>query len=122
MASPEPATKMPSLAIIRSLMRGLEWNREYRHSWPQEEAGPEYVEICEDVNHHCKIEPEVQALGYEYAWQRKLWRFWRDSRYVANFSPELHQEDRPAEEPSAPNPGKDGNHPAAATLSNFMAV
>ena len=80
MVSPYQATRMPSLAIIRSLMRGLEWDREYRHSQPQGEAAPQYVEIHEDVNHHHDIEAELQALGYEYAWQRKLWRVWRDSR------------------------------------------
>ena len=80
------------------------------------------MEIREDVNQHRKIEPELQALGYEYAWQRKRWRVWRDSRYVAQCSPDLHQEERPAEEPSAPSPGKGGPHTRAATLGNFMEV
>ena len=123
MASPEHATRMPSLAIICSLMRGLEWEREYHHSRPQGEAAPQYVEIREDVNHHREIEAELQALGYEYAWQRKRWRVGRDSRYVADFSLDLHTEDRPAEEPTASPPqGKDGPHPGAATLGDLMAV
>ena len=57
------------------------------------------------------------SLGYQYAWQRKGWRVWRDSRYVADFSPDLHTEDRPAEEPSARPPGKCGRHPGAAPLA-----
>ena len=122
MASPERATNLPSLAIIRSLMRGLEWDRVYQHSRPQGEAAPKYVEIPEDVKHHGKIEAKLQALGYEYAWQQKRWRAWRDSRYVADFSPHLHQEDRPAEKPSALTPGKGGHHPGPATLGDFMAV
>ena len=68
MASPEHATRVPSLAIIRSFMRGLE--REW-HSRPRGEAAPKYVEIREDVSHHREIQAELQALGYEYAWQRK---------------------------------------------------
>ena len=43
-------------------------------------------------------------------------------RYVADLSPDLHQEDRPAEEPSAPSPGKGGAQPRAATHGNFMEV
>ena len=113
---------MPSLARIRSLMRGLKWDRDYRHSWPQGEAALQYAEISEDVNHHREIKAELQALGYKYTWQRTLWRASHDSRFVANFSPNLHQEDRPAEEPSAPTPCKGGHHPGAATLCDFMAV
>ena len=73
------------------------------------------MEIREDANHHREIEAELQALGYEYAWQRKRWRVWRDG-------PDLHTEDRLAEEPSAPSPGKGGHHPGAATVGDFMAV
>ena len=69
MASPERATRTPSLAIIRSLMWGLEQDREYRHSRPQGEAAPLNMEIREDLNHHHEIEAELQALGYEYARQ-----------------------------------------------------
>ena len=61
---------MPSLAIICSLMRGLEWNQEYRHSRTQGEADPEYVEIRKNVSHHREIEAELQALGYEYVGSR----------------------------------------------------
>ena len=67
------------MAIIRSIMRGLEWDREYRHSRPQGEPAPQYVEIREDVNHHREIEAELQALGYEHVWQRKRWHVWCDS-------------------------------------------
>ena len=45
-----------------------------------------HVEIREDVNHHREIKAELQALGYEYAWQRKRWRVWGDSQYVADSS------------------------------------
>ena len=112
---------MPSLAIICSLMRGLEWDQEYRHSRPQAKAAPQYVEIRDDVDHHREIQAGLQALGYEYAWQRKQYCVWRDSRYVADFTPDLHQEDQLAEEPSAPTPGKGGHHPGTATLGYFMA-
>ena len=122
MASPKNKTKEPSLAIIRSLMRGLEWDPEYRHSRAQGDAAPQYVEIREDVNHRREIEAELHALGYEHAWQRKRWRVWRDSRYVANFSSDLHKEDRPAEEPSAPTPDNGSYQPGAATLGDFLAV
>ena len=47
---------------------------------------------------------------------------WRDSRYVADFSPDPHQADRPPEEPSAPTPGKGGPNPKAATPDGFMEV
>ena len=110
------------MAIICSLMRGLEWDREYRHCRPQGEAAPQCVEIRGDVSHHCESEAEHQALCYEYAWQRKRWRVWRDSRYVADFSPDLAQEDWLAEEPIAPTPGKGGPQPRAATLGDFMEV
>ena len=118
MASPKHATSVPSLAIIRGLIGGLDWDREYRHSRPQGEAAPQYVEI----RNHREMEAELQAVGYEYAWQRKRWHVWCDSRDVADFSPDLHQEDRPSEEPSAPTPGKGGPHPRAATLGDFMEV
>ena len=103
-------------------MRGLNLDREDRHCGLQREAAPQYVEIREDVNHHRESEGELQALSYECGWQRKRWRVWRDSRYVANFSPGLHQEDRLAEEPSAPTPDKGNPHPRAATLGDFMEV
>ena len=122
MAVPKKVRREPSLAIIRSLMQGLEWYREYRHSQAQGDTAPEYVEIRGDVNHHREKQTELQALGYEHAWQRKRWRVWRDSRYVANRSPELHQKDRPAEELSSPTPGKGDPHPRVATLGNFMGV
>ena len=118
MASP----RKPAQAIIRSLMRGLGRDQEYRHSRPQGEAAPQYVEIREDANHHGEIEAELPALGYEHAWQRKRWRVCRDSRYVPDFRTDLCQADRPAEEPSAPSPGKGGPHPRAATLGDFMEV
>ena len=51
MASPKHATRVPSLAIVHSVMRGFGWDQEYRHSRPQEEAAPQHVEIREDVNH-----------------------------------------------------------------------
>ena len=101
--SPMTSPKKPGLVIIRSLRRGLEWDRVYRHSRPKGEAAPGWSEICEDVNHHREIKGELQALGYEHAWQRKQWRVWRDSRYVTDFSPDLHQEDQPVEELSAPS-------------------
>ena len=88
MGNPKHATREPSLASIK-----------YRHSSPKGEAARQYVVIREDVNHHSEIEAELQALGHEYVWQQKRWRVWRDSRYVANFSPDLHQGDRPAAEP-----------------------
>ena len=122
MASPKNVRQERTLAIIRSLMRGLDWDQEYRHSRAERDAAPKYVGICGDVKHHREIRTELQTLGYEQAWQRKQWRVWSDSRYVANFSPDLHQEDWPAEEASAPTPGKGGPHPRAATLGNFMEV
>ena len=79
MASPKNLLREPSLAIILSLRRWLEWDREYRHSRTQGGAAPRYVEIRDDVKHHRKIEREIQALGYEHAWQGKRWRFWLDS-------------------------------------------
>ena len=80
------------------------------------------MEIREDVNHDHGIEAELQALCYEYAWQRKRWRVWRDSRYIANFSPDPQTEDRRAEEPSARTSGKGGQHPGADTLGDFISV
>ena len=80
------------------------------------------MDIREDVNHHREIEAEFQALGYEYAWQRKRWRVWRDSRYVADCSPDLHLEDRPAEGPNIPTLGKGSDDPGAVTLGDLMAV
>ena len=112
---------LPGLAVIRNL-RGTEWDREYRHSQAQGEAAPQYVEICEDVDHHREIKRELQALGYKYVWQRKRWCVSRDSQYVANFSPHLHQEGQPVEKPSAPTLGKGGPNPRAATLGDFMEV
>ena len=103
-------------------MRGLECDQEYSHSRAQGETAPQYVEIRDSVNHHRAMEMELQALGYEYPWQRQWWRIWRDSHYIANFSPDLHQEDRPAEEPSAPTPGKGSAKARAATLGDFMEV
>ena len=61
-------------------------------------------------------------MGYEYTWQRKQWGVWCDSRYLANFSPDLHTVDRLVEEPRAPTPGNGGHHPAATTLGDFMDV
>ena len=122
MASPKKVRLEPSLAIFCRLMRGLQWDPEYRHSRAKGDAVPQYVEICEDVNHHAEIETELQALGYERAWQRKRWRVWLHSGYVANFSLDLHQEDWPAEEARAPNPGKGRQNLRAATLGDFMVV
>ena len=68
------------------------------------------------------IETELQALGYEYMWQQKRWRVWRDSIYVGDFSPDLHQEERPGEELSACTPGKGSPYPRAAPLGDFMEV
>ena len=73
--------------------RQREWDREYRDSRPQRKAAPLYVEVGEDVNHHRKIEAVLQALGYQYAWLQKRWRVWRDSRYAADFSADIHRED-----------------------------
>ena len=122
MAGPANVRREPSLAIICSLMRGLEWDREYCHSRAQGDAAGQYVEIREDVNHHREIEAELRALGYEYKWQQKRWCIWCDRRYIPAFSPDLHDEDRPAEEPSAPTPTNGGHHPGAATLGDFVAV
>ena len=74
------------------------------------------------MNHHREIEAELQALDYEHVWQRKRWRVRRDSRYVADFSTDLHLEDRPAQEPSAPCPDKGGPHQRAATLGDVIEV
>ena len=63
MASPKNMRQEPSLPIIHNLMRGLEWNREYRHSRAQGDATPQYMEIREDVNHHRGIETELKALA-----------------------------------------------------------
>ena len=120
--SPMASTKNPNLAIIHSLRGGLELDREYRHSRPQREGARQYVDIVEEVNHHREMEEQLRALGYEHAWQRKRWPVWRDSGYVADFSPDLHQGDRPAEEPSAPSLGKDGPDPRAAALDKFTDV
>ena len=122
MASAKNLRREASLAIVPSHMRGLEWNLEYRHSQAKGDAAPKYVEIPEDVNHHREIETELQALGYEHAWHRKRWRVWRDNQYVADVSPELHQEVRPAEKPSASTPSKDGPVRSAATLNNLLEV
>ena len=111
MTSPKNKNREPSLAIIRSLRRGLEWDRGYRHSRVQGDAAPQYVGIRDDVNHHREIEAELQALGYEHALQRKRWRVWRDSQYFADFSPNLHKEDPPAEEPSASTLRNGSHHP-----------
>ena len=70
---PTASTKKPSWAIIGSFMPGLELDWEYRHSRPQREAPPHYVEIREDVSHHCEIKAALQAMGYERAWQQKQW-------------------------------------------------
>ena len=106
MTSPKQMRQERSLELTGSLRRGLEWDREYRHSRAQGEAAPQYVEIPEDVNHHREMDTELQVLGYEYAWQRKRWRIWRNSQYVAHLSRGLRDEDWPGKEPSAPNPGK----------------
>ena len=55
MGSPKNVRREPSPAIIYSLMRGLEWDREYRHCRSQGQASPQYVTIREGVNHHRKI-------------------------------------------------------------------
>ena len=78
--------------------------------------------IGEALNHNCEIETALLALGYEHPWQQKRWSVWHDSRYPADFSPDLHQQDRPAEEPSAPAPGKGGHRPRTATLGDFIEV
>ena len=122
MASPKNVRREPSLAIISNLMRVLKWNREYSHPWAQGEAAPQYMEIRKDLSRHRKIEAELQALGYEHALQRRRWRVCRDSRYVADFSPDPHKEDPPAEELSAPATGKGGPHERAATLGDFVEV
>ena len=110
MTSPQNLRLEPRLAIICGLMRGLEEGQEYRHSQPEGGVrAPQYVEISEDVNHQCKINPELQALGYEYQWQRKPWRVWGDIRYVPACSPDLHEEDRLLDEPTTPS------RPAGAT-------
>ena len=112
----------PSLVIIRSLMRGLELDREYPHSRAQGYPAPQYVEIREDVNHHREIEPELRALGYEHAWQQKRWRVLQYSRYAAVLSSWLRQEDRSADERSTPIPGKGYPLPRSAILGDFMEV
>ena len=122
MASPKNMRREASLAIIRSVMRVLQWDREYRHYRAQQDAALQYLEIRKDVKHHREIKAELQTLGYKHARQRRPSHVWRDSRYVADFSPHFHQEDRPAEEPSAPTPGKGGPHPRAATAGDFMEV
>ena len=112
MASSGNVRRVPNLAIIRGLMGGLEEGREFCHSRPEDGVcAPQYVEIRDDVSHHREIEAELQALGYEYHWQQKRWRVWRDRRCVPAFSPDLHEEDRPAEEPSAPVWANGGHHP-----------
>ena len=78
--------------------------------------------IRENVNHHREIKTELHALGYDYAWQHKQWCVWRDSRFIADFSPNLYQEDRPVQDPSAPSTGKGGPCRRAATLNDFMEV
>ena len=80
------------------------------------------MEIREDVNRHREIEAEVLAFGYEHAWQQRLWRVLRDSLYITDLRPNIHQEDQLAEEPSAPSPGKEAPHRRAATLGDFMKL
>ena len=80
------------------------------------------MEIREDVNHHRRIKTDLQALGHEHGWQRKPWRVLRYSRYIADFSPDLSQEDWPAEETSARIPGKGGPILRSVTLGDFMGV
>ena len=122
MACPGNVRLKPSLAIICSLMTGLARHREYRHSRAEGGPAPEYVEIREEINHHCEMEPELRALGYAYGWLQKRWRVWHDRRYVHALSPDLHEEDQPAEKPSTPIPAKGGHRPRAANLGDFMGV
>ena len=68
------------------------------------------------------MEAELQALGYKHAWQLKRWSVWRDSRYVTDSSPNLHNEHQPAEELSAPSPGSGSHYPGAAILGDLLAA
>ena len=72
MAACENMRRLPSLAIIRGLMRRLEECRECRefcHSRPGDILrAPPYLEIRDDVSHHREIDAELQALGYKYQW------------------------------------------------------
>ena len=112
MASSEKVRREPTLAIICGLMRGPEEGWVLRHSRPEGcVRAPQYVEIREDVTHHPDSEADLQALGYEYQWQPKQWRVGHDSGYVPAFSPDLDEEDRSAEEPSAPTRSNGGQHP-----------
>ena len=80
MASSEILRRVPSLAIIRGLITGLEEGREFRHSRPEDGVrAPQYMVIHGDLSHHCEIKAELQALGYEYQWQQKRWPVLRDS-------------------------------------------
>ena len=49
MASPRNVRQKPTLPIIRSLMRGLEWDQEYHRFRAQGQAALQYVDIRGDV-------------------------------------------------------------------------
>ena len=103
------------------LMRGLEEGREFRHSRPEDGVGaPCYVEVHEDVSHHREIESELRSLGYKFQHERKRWREWRDTNYVPAFRPDLHEDDKEADNTPAPSPQRPngGHQPGAATLGD----
>ena len=103
---------VPNVGTIWALVEGLEEGREFRHSRYEDGVrAPQYVEIREDVPVYCAIEAQLQAMGYEFQWQRKRWRVWRNSRQLPAFSPDLHEADRPAEEPIAPQRARPGQLP-----------
>ena len=75
---------------------------------------------AEEALYSREIEAELQALGYEYQWQWKRWHVWCDSRQLSTFSSNLHEADRPAEDPSAPQRANGSRQPGAPTLGDFM--
>ena len=111
------------LGAISALVEGLEERREFGHSRSEDGVvAPRYPEIGEDVPIYGAIKAQLQAMGYEVQLQRKRWRVWSDSRQLPTFSPDLHEADRSAEEPSAPEQANAGCHPAKATLGAFIQV
>ena len=132
LAAGQGAPLVPIMGAIKTLVAGLEEFREFRHSRSEDGASaPQWVEIRDEVPNFRGMEAQLQAMRYEYQWQRKRWRVWRDSRQLPTFSPDLHEADKPVEElrvsPGAsgsdahPGPSR-GGHPGAATLGDFIAV
>ena len=124
MASDEASQPwIPNPKIIRGLVRGLQEGEAISHALSQDGVcASMYVVICHEVTTYRKIEAEVKALGYKYQWQLKRWRVWRDSRQLTAFRPDIHEADRPAQEPGVRQWANSGDQTCTATLNDFIAV